>query len=101
LSPEYVFQQAWLRAQLGDTAAVEAVIDAALGALPAFSAATLREPAGAAAFGRLMVLRAQIAGKRGDRITAARWSAAVNDLWASSDPALRRVAAELRSPTTK
>jgi tetratricopeptide (TPR) repeat protein len=101
LSPEYVFQQAWLRAQLGDTAAAESAIDAALGALPTFSAATLKDPAGAAAFGRLMVLRAEVAAKRGDQRIARKWSAAVSDLWASSDPALKRVVGELRTLTAK
>jgi hypothetical protein len=101
LSPEYVFQQAWIRTQLGDTAAAESAIDGVLGALPTFSAATLKEPGGAAAFGRLMALRAEIAAKKGDGRTARRWAGALNDLWASSDPPLRRVAGEVRSLATK
>lgn len=100
LSPEYHYQQAWLRTQVGDTAAAESAIDGALGALPTFSAATLKDPGGAAAFGRLMALRAEIAAKRGDGRTARRWAGALNDLWASSDPPLRRVAGEVLSLAT-
>ena len=97
LSPEFVFQQAWLRTQVGDTTEAEAAIDGALGALPTFAAATFKDPGAAAAFGRLMALRAEIAAKRGDGRIARRWSAALSDLWGSSDPPLRRVVGEVRS----
>ena len=97
LSAEYVFQQAWLRTQVGDTAAAVAAIDGALGALPTFSAATFKDPGGAAAFGRLMALRGEIAARQGDMRTANKWSAALNELWASADPPLRRRAAEVSS----
>ncbi len=93
ISADYVFQDAWLRTQVGDTAAAEASLDGALGALPTFGAATFRDLGGAASFGRAMTLRAEIAIKRGDASAARRWAVAVTDLWASADPPLRTVAA--------
>ena len=97
LSPEFVFQQAWLRTQIGDTTEAETAIDGALGALPTFAAATFKDPGAAAAFGRLMALRAGIAAKKGDGRTARKWAAAVNDLWASADPPLKREVGQIRS----
>jgi hypothetical protein len=94
-SSDYVFQEAWLRTQVGDTAAAAASLDAALGALPTFGAAAFADGAMAAAFPRAMLLRAEIAAKRGDVETARRWANAVAELWTSADPPLRRIARDV------
>ena len=98
LSADHRFQDAWLRVQLGDTAAAEASLDAALGALPTFGSSTFKDLPGAAAFGRIMDLRAQLAAKRGDVPTARKWTSALNDLWASADAPLRRAVADIARP---
>jgi hypothetical protein len=100
LSPEFVFQQSWLQAQVGDTTAAETAMDGALGALPTIGAATFRDPGAASAFGRLMSLRSEIAAKKGDSKTALRWAGALTDLWGSADPPLKRLAGEVRSLAT-
>ena len=92
ISPDYIFQDAWLRTQLGDTATAVAELDAELETLPAFSAAAVGDPANAASFGRSMALRSEIAAKRGERTVAQHWAGALDALWASADPALRIVA---------
>ncbi len=94
-SMEYLFRDAWLRTQVGDTAGAERALDAALGALPTFGAATLSDLAGAASFGRAMALRGEIAAKRGDARTARRWAVALTQLWASADAPLRAVPIDL------
>ena len=94
-SAEYVFQAAWLRVQLGDTAGAAESLDGALGALPTFGAATFRDLAGAAAFGRLMKLRAEIAARTNDPRVSRVWTTALGELWASADPILRDQVNEL------
>ena len=95
ISADHFFQDAWLRTQVGDTATAETFLDAGLGALPTFGAATFRDLAGSAAFGRAMALRAEIAAKRGDAQSARHWATAVNELWKSADPPLRTFASQL------
>jgi hypothetical protein len=95
LSADYVFQAAWLRTQVGDTAAAVASLDAALGALPTFGGSSFEDVGVAASFARAMALRSEIATKRGEAAVARRWAVAVNELWASADPPLRNTAREL------
>jgi hypothetical protein len=92
LSPDYMFQEAWLRAQIGDTAAAAAQLDAELGALPAFSSAVFGDVVGAASFPRAMAFRSEIAAKRGETSVARRWALALDALWGSADPPLRGLA---------
>ncbi len=105
ISPDYIFQDAWLRTTLGDTAGAVAKLDAELESLPAFSAAAIGDPANAGAFGRSMLLRSDIAAKRGDRAIARRWASALDALWGSADPTLRayveRVKAQARDVAPK
>jgi hypothetical protein len=89
ISPDYIFQDAWLRASLGDTASAVAKLDAELESLPVFSAAAIADPANAAAFGRSMLLRSDIAARRGERNVARRWALALDALWGSADAPLR------------
>jgi serine/threonine protein kinase len=91
-SPDYTYQEAWLRAQVGDTVAAAAQLDAELGALPAFSAAVFDDAVGAASFPRAMALRSEIAAKRGEASVARRWALALDALWGSADPPLRDLA---------
>ena len=97
LSLDYSYQLAWLRAASGDTAGAITQLDRILGALPSINRWSLREAAAAAAAGRAMVLRAELAEARGDRATASRWARAVSELWMTSDPALQPVLGRMRT----
>ena len=99
MSPDYIFQEAWLRTQLGDTAAAVAALDAELGTLPAFRPPAFSDAAAAASFGRAMALRADIAVKRREVTVARRWIAALASLWAFADPPLRSLVDRLRINT--
>jgi tRNA A-37 threonylcarbamoyl transferase component Bud32/tetratricopeptide (TPR) repeat protein len=92
MSPDYTFQGAWLRAQIGDTVAAAGQLDDELGALPTFSSALFSDVVVAAAFPRAMALRSEIAAKRGETSIARRWALALDALWGSADPALRSLA---------
>jgi tetratricopeptide (TPR) repeat protein len=92
VSPDYTFQEAWLRLQIGDTAAAATQLDAELGALPAFSSAVFDDVVGAASFARAMALRSEIAVKRGETSVARQWALALDALWGSADPPLRALA---------
>jgi hypothetical protein len=99
-SVDYLFHEAWIRTQVGDTAEAIASLDATLGALPTFGAAMFRDLGTAASFGRAMILRAEIATKKGDARTARRWTSAVRALWASADPPLLRTVGRLQAMQT-
>jgi serine/threonine protein kinase/tetratricopeptide (TPR) repeat protein len=96
LSLDYTFQEAWLRAASGDTAAAIKQLDESLGALPSVGRVTLHELGGAAALGRAMVLRADLAAARGDHQTAKRYARNVVDLWANADSELQPIVARMR-----
>jgi tetratricopeptide (TPR) repeat protein len=89
LSPDFTFQQAWLRATFGDTAAAISQLDRSLRALPGLSPPALREAGAAAAIVRAMVLRTDLAAKTGDTVTAHKWGRTVSILWSSADPSLQ------------
>jgi hypothetical protein len=97
LSPDYIFQDAWLRAQVGDTAAAIAALDAELETLPAFSPPMFTDAASAASFGRSMAFRSELAAKKRDWPTATRWAQSLDALWGAADPALRAVVADIKS----
>jgi len=97
MSLDFTYQVAWLRAAIGDTAAAIRQLDGALGALPSLSAAALREAASAAAAGRAMALRAEIAAKRGDTNDRKKWADALTQLWATADLPLQSVVARMRT----
>jgi tetratricopeptide (TPR) repeat protein len=89
ISLDYTYQEAWLRAAIGDTVQAVKTLSLALNALPTLSAAALKEPAAAAAAGRAMMLAADLASATGDKRSARKWAAAVADLWVNADPALQ------------
>jgi serine/threonine protein kinase len=88
LSPDFIFQQAWLRAATGDTAAAIAQLDRSLRALPGLSPPALREAGSAAALVRAMLLRADLAAATRDTANAAKWANTVSVLWSAADPLL-------------
>jgi hypothetical protein len=89
LSPDFTFQQAWLRAAFGDTVAAIAQLDRSLRALPGLSPPGLHEAGSAAAIVRAMILRADLAAATGDAETARKWAAAVAVLWSNADALLQ------------
>jgi hypothetical protein len=97
LSPDFTFQQAWLRAAVGDTIAAIAQLDRSLRALPGLGASALREAGSSAAIARAMILRADLAARTGDLETARRWASTVALLWADADRPLRPELARMQS----
>jgi serine/threonine protein kinase/tetratricopeptide (TPR) repeat protein len=94
---EFTYQVAWLRSAMGDTADAVRLLDRALGALPSLSALSLRDAASAAAAGRAMVFRAELADARNESEAKRKWARAVADLWATADRPLQPVVARMRA----
>jgi tetratricopeptide (TPR) repeat protein/tRNA A-37 threonylcarbamoyl transferase component Bud32 len=97
ISLDYTYQEAWLRAAIGDTVLAIKTLSLALNALPTLSAPALKEPAAAAAAGRAMMLAADLASATGDKRSARRWAGAVADLWKNADPALQPSVSRMRA----
>jgi serine/threonine protein kinase/tetratricopeptide (TPR) repeat protein len=97
VSLDFTYQIAWLRAASGDTAGAEHQLDLALRALPSISPMSIREVASAAALGRAMALRAELAAVRNENDDRRMWSAAVVALWRASDADLQPVVARMRA----
>jgi serine/threonine protein kinase/tetratricopeptide (TPR) repeat protein len=97
ISLDVAYQYAWLRGASGDTAGAIAQLDRTLGALPSIGAPSLREPASAAAAGRAMAFRAELAAARGDINEQRRWARAVTELWATADQPLHPIVARMRA----
>ncbi len=100
VSLDLTVTEAWVRAALHDTTAAMHQLDLTLTALPTLSSFVLYEPGMAAAVGRAMVLRAELASRRGDPSTAALWAGRVLTLWAKSDPSLAPTLARMRKLAT-
>jgi serine/threonine protein kinase len=97
LALEFTYQVAWLRTAMGDTTEAVRQLDRSLGALPSLSAVSFRDAAAAAAVGRAMMLRAELANARGEVEEQRKWARAVADLWATADPPLQGVVAKMRA----
>jgi hypothetical protein len=97
VSLDFTYQVAWLRSAMGDTTGAVRQLDRSLGALPSLSAESLRDAATAAAAGRAMVLRADLANARGELEVRRKWAQAVTDLWATADPPLQATVARMRA----
>jgi tRNA A-37 threonylcarbamoyl transferase component Bud32/tetratricopeptide (TPR) repeat protein len=97
VSLDATYQLAWLRAAMGDTAAAMRQLDRALGALPSLSASSLREAGSAAAAGRAMALRVDLATAQGNPEDQRKWARALADLWATADPPLQPVVTKMRA----
>jgi hypothetical protein len=89
LTLDYTYQEAWLKTAMGDTAAAIQQLDFALGALPTLSGLALREVGVAAAVGRAISLRADLANSQRDAPTARKWAAALVALWSGADRELQ------------
>jgi hypothetical protein len=79
------YQEAWLRAAIGDTAQAIQQLDRTLDALPALPPSALQDVPAAAALGRAMRLRGALAAATGDSVALRRWSAALSALWRYAD----------------
>jgi Protein kinase domain len=98
LSMEHVYHQAWLLLQVGDTATATAFADRQLAALPALRSTVIFDaPVQTGALIRLMALRADLAARAGDRVTARRWAEPVAVLWRDADPELQPVVERMRA----
>jgi hypothetical protein len=96
VSLDFSYEFAWLRAAGGDTVAAAQQLDRALGSLSSLSAPSLRETASAAAAGRAMALRAEIAAARGEVEERKKWARAVVELWANADAPLQNTVSRMR-----
>ena len=97
VSLDVTYQLAWLRSAMGDTAAAVNQLDRALGALPSLSASSLREAGSAAAAGRAMALRVDLATAQRDVEDQKKWARALADLWATADAPLQPVVTKMRA----
>ena len=97
VSLDLTYQLAWLRAATGDTVAAVRQLDRALGALPSLSASSLREAGSAAAAGRAMALRVELASAQKDAESQQKWAQALADLWATADAPLQLVVKKVRT----
>jgi hypothetical protein len=97
VSLDLTYQLAWLHSAMGDTGAAVRQLDRVLGALPSLSASSLREAGSAAAAGRAMALRAELASAQGDSAGQKKWSLALADLWATADAPLQPVVTRMRA----
>jgi hypothetical protein len=97
VSLDVTYQLAWLRSAMGDTAGAVRQLDRVLGALPSLSASSLREAGSAAAAGRAMSLRAELAISQGDLEGQKKWAGALADLWGTADPPLFPVVTKMRA----
>ena len=96
-SLDYTLTEAWLRAALGDSVAAAHQLDLTLTALPTLTPHVVYEPGMAAAVGRSMAWRAELAAHQGDAATAAMWASRVLTLWAHADPSLRPTLARMKA----
>jgi hypothetical protein len=96
ISLDHTVQEAWLRANIGDTVVAAHQLDLVLDALPTLGVQAVLEPAQSAAVGRAMALRADLAFARRDKTTSRRWATAVVELWKNADPALAPTIARMR-----
>ncbi|HEX2693486.1 MAG TPA: serine/threonine-protein kinase [Gemmatimonadaceae bacterium] len=97
VSMDYVYQEAWLRAAIGDTAIAIAQLDRSLNGIPMISSTRLSEPGAAAAIVLAMVLRADLAAATNQRTDAMRWGRAVATLWMHADPPLKPTVDRMRA----
>jgi tRNA A-37 threonylcarbamoyl transferase component Bud32/tetratricopeptide (TPR) repeat protein len=100
LSIYLTYQEAWLRLQVGDTSGAVRQLDATLTALPTLNPYLLDYVQDAAFLVRAMALRSDIAAASGDERTAAKWGAAVAELWAGADEPLASVVARMKDRAT-
>jgi tRNA A-37 threonylcarbamoyl transferase component Bud32/tetratricopeptide (TPR) repeat protein len=101
VSADYLFQEAWALAAIGDTAAAIKRLDLSLAALPTLGNGILEQVSQAAALVRAMILRADLAVAAHDSDTARKWSNAAAILWAHADGPLQPTVQHLKSVATQ
>jgi hypothetical protein len=92
-----VLTRAQLLLAIGDTAGTITLLDRYLIDLPNMPRHNFRQPYQPASIVRLMVLRAEIAARRGDRASARKWARAVMELWRDGDRELQPVLRRMRT----
>jgi hypothetical protein len=90
------FHEAWLLLAIGDTAEATHLLDLTLEALPTIGTDLIDQLPEVATFVRGMALRAELASRAGDRMTARRWAQDVIELWSGADRELQPVVTKLR-----
>ena len=101
ISLDRTYQEAWLRAAIGDTAEAIRQLDQTLRSLRDLGSLPSQDPAAVAAAPRAMMLRASLAANAGDQPTAALWARAVIELWSKADPSLSTFVGQMRSFTAR
>jgi hypothetical protein len=96
LSLDNLVQEAWLQDLTGDPAGAAHRLDVTLNALPTLSTILFVEPVMAAAVGRSMAYRADLAVRLNDPATAALWAGRVLTLWGHADANLAPTIARMR-----
>jgi hypothetical protein len=96
ISLEGLYPEAWLLAQLGDTASAVERLDPTLESLGRVAPEMLQNPVAAAALLRAIALRARLDLHEFDRATQRSWARAITILWAHADEFLQPVVAEMR-----
>ncbi|HEX9220219.1 MAG TPA: hypothetical protein VF858_07010, partial [Gemmatimonadaceae bacterium] len=96
LTLDYTYQEAWLKTAMGDTAAAIRQLDLALSSLPTLNAVALKDPGVAAAVGRAIALRAELANDAHDAATTRRWASALVALWENADKPLQPTVTRMR-----
>jgi hypothetical protein len=96
LSLDNLVQEAWLQDFSGDPKGAAVRLDVTLNALPTLSTLIVSEPVMAAAVGRSMAYRAELAARLKDPATAALWAGRVLTLWGHADANLGPTVARMR-----
>jgi tetratricopeptide (TPR) repeat protein len=95
MSFDSLLEEAWLADFAGAPARAAQLLDVELTALPALSVHIVMEPGMAAAVGRGMAYRAELAARLGDPSTAAMWAGRVLTVWSHAErnlePTLKRM----------
>ena len=94
---DFTVQEAWLRAAIGDTAAAIRQLDLVLNALPTLGPFAAHEEAQAAAMGRALALRAELAAAQHDTAQRRRRASEVLALWQHADASLAPIQARMRA----
>jgi serine/threonine protein kinase/tetratricopeptide (TPR) repeat protein len=96
MSLDYLYLEAWLLAQAGDTAQAVRWLAGSLRAPSMLSPYLLYDAPHAGGLVRAMTLRAELANKMGDSVESQRWASAVTTLWADADTALQPLVTHMR-----
>jgi hypothetical protein len=94
---DFTVQEAWLRASVGDTVVAIRQLDRVLNALPTLGQWSTREEAQAAAFGRALVFRAELAASMGEVAERQQRAREALVLWQHADASFKPTLDRLRA----